>query len=99
MTEVLTAVTGYLRENPPAPGPSGAPGRDGEDGEDGRDGVDGQDGAPGQDGPPPSDEQIRAAVEAYLQSHPLNCPAGTSMDRMTVVTTGGPREVVVCTPQ
>ena len=111
MAEVLTAVTGYLREHPPpagTPGQTGQPGQkgdkgdrgdDGKPGRDGKDGAPGQDGAAGKDGPPPSDEQIRAAVQAYLDTHPLNCPAGSTLARLTVVTTDGPRDIVTCTPQ
>ncbi|MFB4312949.1 hypothetical protein [Actinomadura sp. 21ATH] len=87
MAEIITAVTGYLRANPPPAGPSGPPGEDGEDGAPGRD---------GRDGPPPSEEQVRAVVQAYLESNPLNCPTGSSMGRLSVVTTGGTREIVVC---
>lgn len=82
MAEVLTAVTGYLREHPPAAGPpgqpgakgeTGAPGKDGQEGKPGAPGKDGADGRDGQPGPPPTDEQVRATVQSYLDSHPLYC--------------------------
>lgn len=79
MAEILTVVTGYLREHPPAAGPPGQPGAKGQDGKDGppgKDGLPGKDGVDGRDGergPPPTDEQVRAVVQAYLADHPLYC--------------------------
>jgi len=65
-----------------APGPAGPPGADGPVGPPGVDGLPGVDGAPGpagepgpagppgEQGPGPTDEQIAAAVAAYLELHP-----------------------------
>lgn len=99
MAEILTAVTGYLREHPPpagSAGPAGAKGDKGDQGGKGDPGETGPQGERGEQGPPPSDEQIRAALEEYLAAHPLNCPAGSAPAHLTVVTTDGPRNVVVC---
>lgn len=83
MAEILTAVTGYLREHPPPAGPSGAPGADGKDGVDGTDGQDGKD---GKDGADATDEQVRAAVAAYLETHTFTC----TPEDVTGPVTGGP---------
>jgi hypothetical protein len=92
--QIATAVEDYLTSNPPSPGRDGADGTDGSDGRDGTDGTDGADGEPGR-GPTPA--EIAAEVEAYLTEHPLpHCPAGSSAEPHTVLTTGGAIDAVVC---
>lgn len=99
MSEILIAVTDYFVANPPPAGPAGADGpagAAGADGAPGPPGADGPPGPPGDAGPPPTDEQVRAAVAEYLTANPLACPDGYTPDVVTVITTGGPRDVTVC---
>lgn len=80
MAEIITAVSGYLQEHPPAAGPAGPAGEKGDKGDQGDPGATGPQGDRGEQGPPPTDEQIRAAVAAYFDSHTFTCepedPAG-----------------------
>lgn len=94
--EVAAAVAEYLTANPPQPGrpPTAAEISDAvttwfaanppQDGRDGQDGADGKDGEDGERGPGPTDEQIEAAVQAWLSQHPPppgpSCPAGYTLE-------------------
>lgn len=83
MAEIITAVTGYLTEHPPPAGPAGAKGDQGDKGDPGDAGSQGD---RGEQGPPPTDEQIRAAVAAYFDSHTFTCEP----EDPTGPVTGGP---------
>jgi hypothetical protein len=86
--QVYAALASYLAENPPPPGPPGA---------DGADGKDGTDGAQGEPGRPPTQEEIRAEVEAYVAEHGLPiCPEGSSPQAHTILTDSGPIDAVIC---
>jgi hypothetical protein len=86
--QLYAAMAAYLAANPPPPGPAGT---------DGKDGADGQDGTQGDPGRPPTEEEIRAQIEAYVAEHGLPlCPAGSSPGPLTPLTTDGPVEIVGC---
>jgi len=89
--QLYAAMASYLASNPPPPGPAGA------DGQDGADGADGQDGAQGAPGRPPTQDEIRAQVEAYVAEHGLPlCPPEAPLGPVTAVTTDGPVEILAC---
>lgn len=83
---VYEAIAVYLTANPPPAG------------EDGTDGKDGTDGAQGDPGPPPTGAEIKAAVDAYFEEHPIQpCDEpGFEYTVVTVVTTGPPTDILTC---
>lgn len=98
--EIAAAVANYLIEHPPERGETGPP----PSAEQVAEAVatyltanpppQGDKGEPGR---PPSAEEIAAAVEAYLTDHPIPmCPADTTAEVRTVLTTDGPVDAVIC---
>jgi hypothetical protein len=90
--QIAAAVETYLLANPAPAGPPGPAGADGADGED------------GEDGHTPTAEELAAAtaaaVEDYIEEHPIPvCPAGSSAEPLTVLTTGGTADIVGCVIQ
>jgi hypothetical protein len=94
--QVSAALVAYLTEHPPEPG---ADGQDGVDGAPGPPGPAGPEGPPGDRGPPPTAEEVAAAVQAYMEEHPLpDCRVdGFTYTTLTVVTLDGPpTEIITC---
>ncbi|MEU0469927.1 hypothetical protein ABZ215_38520 [Amycolatopsis sp. NPDC006131] len=97
-TQLAAAIAGYLATSPPPSGPAGPTGPSGRPGVDGKDGKDGRDGVDGQPGPPPTQEEIKAAFDAYLRDNPnAVCPLGGSLAQVTVLlANGGSADVWSC---
>jgi hypothetical protein len=92
--QLYAAMAAHLAANPPPPGPAGA------DGQDGVNGTDGQDGAQGEPGRPPTEEEIRAQIEAYIAEHGLPlCPPEAPLGTVTALTTDGAVEILACIVQ
>jgi hypothetical protein len=86
--QLYAAMAAYLAENPPPPGPPGA------------DGKDGKDGAQGDPGRPPTEDEIRAQIEAYVAEYGLPlCPPEAPLGPVTPLTQEGPVEILACVVQ
>lgn len=72
-TEIAAAVAAYIAKNPPPAGPAGKNGTDGQQGATGPQGPSGPQGPKGDPGQNATDDQVKAAVDAYFAAHSFTC--------------------------